>query len=134
MSGVRSDRIYMRTGSTDALFAAGHLIQWLQVRDLQWKTFLTVSMYMSGWAPHDKQPWAFGEPYTSYNRKWLRLKSRLTPYLLLGGGFTRSVTVQFRFCSTLPTCERFMFHGYGIPTVSSVMLYSSLILHGGSAG
>ncbi|CAK9051263.1 unnamed protein product [Durusdinium trenchii] len=50
-------------------------------RDLQWKTFLTVSMYMSGWAPHDKQPWAFGEPYTSYNRKWLQLRARLTPYL-----------------------------------------------------
>ena len=40
-------------------------------------------MYMSGWAPHDKQPWAFGEPYTSYNRKWLQLKSRLSPYLHL---------------------------------------------------
>lgn len=36
---------------------------------------------MSGWSPHDKQPWAFGEPYTSYNRKWLQLKSRLTPYM-----------------------------------------------------
>lgn len=44
------------------------------VRDLQWKTFLTVAMTMSGWAKYDKQPWAFGEPYTSYNRKWLQLK------------------------------------------------------------
>jgi len=51
------------------------------VRDLQWKTFLTASMTMSGWAPRDKQPWTFGEPYTRYNRQALRLKARLTPYL-----------------------------------------------------
>lgn len=51
------------------------------VRDLQWKTFLTAAMTMSGWAPSDKQPWVFGNPYTSYNRRALRLRARLTPYL-----------------------------------------------------
>lgn len=51
------------------------------VRDLQWKTFITAAMTMSGWAPHDKQPWAFGEPYTTYNRRSLTLRARLTPYL-----------------------------------------------------
>lgn len=29
------------------------------------RSFLTVAMTMSGWAKHDKQPWTFGEPYTS---------------------------------------------------------------------
>ena len=29
----------------------------------------------------DKQPWTWGEPYTTYNRAALKLKSRLTPYM-----------------------------------------------------
>merc|ERR1719414_1685985 len=36
---------------------------------------------MSGWAPKDKQPWAQGEPYTTYNRRALQLRARLMPYL-----------------------------------------------------
>mmetsp|Transcript_28708 Transcript_28708/g.66620 ORF Transcript_28708/g.66620 Transcript_28708/m.66620 type:complete len:808 (+) Transcript_28708:73-2496(+) len=52
------------------------------VRDLQFKCFMTVFMVMSGWAANpDKQPWAWGEPYTSINRMYLKLKSRLTPYM-----------------------------------------------------
>ena len=51
------------------------------VRDLQWKCFIPVLMTMSGWAKKDKQPWVYGEPYTSINRKYLRLKMRMTPYM-----------------------------------------------------
>ena len=50
-------------------------------RDIQWKSFLTVFMTMNGWSPNNKQPWRNGEPYTSYARKYLKLKSQLTPYL-----------------------------------------------------
>ncbi|EDQ88138.1 uncharacterized protein MONBRDRAFT_26730 [Monosiga brevicollis MX1] len=50
------------------------------VRDLQWKVFLPVLMTMSGWATYNKQPFVFGEPYTSYNRDALDLKMRLLPY------------------------------------------------------
>lgn len=51
------------------------------VRDLQFKALMTVVMTMSGWAGNpDKQPWTWGEPYTSINRMYLKLKSRLTPY------------------------------------------------------
>jgi alpha-glucosidase len=50
-------------------------------RDLQWKCFLPVLMTMSGWAPKDKQPWIYGEPYTAINRKYLQLKMRMTPYM-----------------------------------------------------
>mmetsp|Transcript_21908 Transcript_21908/g.50010 ORF Transcript_21908/g.50010 Transcript_21908/m.50010 type:complete len:821 (+) Transcript_21908:62-2524(+) len=51
------------------------------VRDLQFKCFMTVLMVMSGWAKNpDKQPWTWGEPYTSINRMFLKLKARLTPY------------------------------------------------------
>jgi len=57
------------------------------VRDLQWKCFIPVFMSMSGWASdnkngiRDKQPWLFGEPFTSINRKYLMLKQRMTPYM-----------------------------------------------------
>lgn len=52
------------------------------VRDLQFKCFMTAMMTMSGWAANpDKQPWTYGEPYTSINRMYLKLKSRLLPYL-----------------------------------------------------
>lgn len=38
-------------------------------RDLQMKVMNTVMMTMSGWAANpDKQPWTWGEPYTSINR------------------------------------------------------------------
>lgn len=51
------------------------------VRDLQWKAFTPVLMTMSGWAGFDKQPWTRGEPYTSINRDYLKLRERLLPYL-----------------------------------------------------
>ncbi|MFF5204371.1 NPCBM/NEW2 domain-containing protein [Streptosporangium sp. NPDC000396] len=50
------------------------------VRDLQWKVFTPALMTMSGWAGKDKQPWVRGEPYTSINRAYLRLRERLLPY------------------------------------------------------
>lgn len=49
-------------------------------RDLQWKMFTPTFLTMSGWAPKDKHPWVYGEPYTSINRKYLRLRERLLPY------------------------------------------------------
>lgn len=52
-----------------------------QVRDLQWKMFTPSFLNMSGWASRDKQPWVWGEPYTSINREYLKLRQRLTPYL-----------------------------------------------------
>ena len=38
-------------------------------------------MTMSGWStPANKQPWAYGAPYTDINRKYLKLRERLLPY------------------------------------------------------
>ncbi|MEG0708445.1 MAG: glycoside hydrolase family 31 protein [Cellulosilyticaceae bacterium] len=62
----------------DAIFAGAANTQ---VRDLQWKCFTPILIQMSGWAPKDKQPWVWGEPYTTYNRTYLNLKLRLTPYM-----------------------------------------------------
>ncbi|GAA3070979.1 hypothetical protein GCM10020000_64470 [Streptomyces olivoverticillatus] len=36
---------------------------------------------MDGWAPSDKQPYRYGDPYTSINRKYLKLKESLLPYM-----------------------------------------------------
>ena len=66
------------TGDVDGIFAGSDKTF---TRDLQWKCFTPVFMSMSGWAPKDKQPYIYGEPYTSINRKYLRLKLRLTPYM-----------------------------------------------------
>ncbi|MEI8004588.1 MAG: TIM-barrel domain-containing protein [Bacteroidota bacterium] len=66
------------TGDVDGIFAGSDKTF---TRDLQWKCFTPVFMSMSGWAPKDKQPYVYGEPYTSINRKYLKLKLRLTPYM-----------------------------------------------------
>lgn len=66
------------TGDVDGIFGGSDKTY---TRDLQWKCFTPVFMGMSGWAPKDKQPWQYGEPYTSINRKYLMLKMRLTPYM-----------------------------------------------------
>lgn len=65
------------TGDVDGIFGGSAKTY---VRDLQWKTFTPILMNMSGWAAKDKQPWVWGEPYTSYNRDALKLRERLTPY------------------------------------------------------
>jgi len=51
-------------------------------RDLQWKCFTPVLYCMNGWAGKmNKSPWAYDEPYRSINRRYLKLKMRLTPYM-----------------------------------------------------
>jgi alpha-glucosidase len=69
------------TGDVDGIFGGSAQTQ---VRDLQWKAFTPVWMIISGWSKQTnlmKQPWIFGEPYTTYNRKYMKLKMRLTPYM-----------------------------------------------------
>jgi alpha-glucosidase (family GH31 glycosyl hydrolase) len=66
------------TGDIDGIFGGSPKTY---VRDLQWKCFTPVLMSMSGWAKYMKQPYIYGDPYTSINRKYLKLKMRLTPYI-----------------------------------------------------
>jgi hypothetical protein len=66
------------TGDIDGIFGGSASTY---TRDLQWKCFTPAMMTISGWAPQGKQPWAFGGNFTNYNRKYLKLKMRLTPYL-----------------------------------------------------
>ena len=66
------------TGDVDGIFGGSDKTY---TRDLQWKCFTPVFMSMSGWAKKNKQPYVYGEPFTSINRKYLDLKMRLTPYM-----------------------------------------------------
>jgi len=67
------------TGDVDAIFGGSPETY---TRDLQWKSFTPVLMGMSGWsAAERKHPWWFAEPYLSINRRYLKLKMRLTPYM-----------------------------------------------------
>ncbi|MCK4998956.1 MAG: NPCBM/NEW2 domain-containing protein, partial [Anaerohalosphaera sp.] len=50
-------------------------------RDLQWKCFTPVLYAMNGWSNISKSPWSYDEPYRSINRKYLKLKMRMTPYM-----------------------------------------------------
>lgn len=52
----------------------------INTRDYQWKTFTTMQLNMDGWGANPKYPQALGEPATSINRWYLKLKSELMPY------------------------------------------------------
>ena len=73
-----SGQVYA-TGDVDGIFGGSPETY---MRDLQWKSFTPVLMGMSGWSKAArKHPWWFEEPYRSINRKYLKLKMRLMPYM-----------------------------------------------------
>jgi len=67
------------TGDVDGIFGGSPETF---TRDLQWKCFTPVFMGMSGWSRTErKHPWWFDEPYRSINRRFLKLRQRLMPYI-----------------------------------------------------
>ena len=52
----------------------------VNMRDFQWKTFTPMQLNMDGWGANEKYPHALGEPATSVNRWYLKLKSEIMPY------------------------------------------------------
>ncbi|MGN8025357.1 RICIN domain-containing protein [Microbacterium sp. 22242] len=88
------------TGDIDGIFGGSADTY---TRDLQWKMFLPTTYAMSGWASSDKQPYRYGEPYTTINRDYLALHERLLPYLYTyqaqahatGLGSTRPLYVDY---------------------------------------
>lgn len=52
----------------------------INTRDFQWKTFTPTQLNMDGWGANEKYPHALGEPFTSINRLYLKLKSEIMPY------------------------------------------------------
>ena len=66
------------TSDMDGIFGGSNPI--INTRDFQWKTFTPMQLNMDGWGSNAKYPHALGEPATSINRLYLKLKSALIPY------------------------------------------------------
>ncbi|MFF8594999.1 NPCBM/NEW2 domain-containing protein [Streptomyces sp. NPDC015220] len=77
-AGATMSGLAYTTGDVDGIFGGSAKTY---TRDLQWKAFLPAVMTMDGWAAQDKQPYRYGEPYTGINRKYLKLKEALLPYM-----------------------------------------------------
>ncbi|MCP3817226.1 NPCBM/NEW2 domain-containing protein [Streptomyces sp. A3M-1-3] len=77
-AGASMSGLAYTTGDVDGIFGGSAKTY---TRDLQWKMFLPVTMTMDGWAAKDKQPFRYGEPYTSVNRDYLKLHESLLPYM-----------------------------------------------------
>ncbi|MGL5787384.1 MAG: TIM-barrel domain-containing protein [Bacteroidales bacterium] len=52
----------------------------VNIRDFQWKTFTPAQLNMDGWGANPKYPHILGEPATSINRWYLKMKSEFMPY------------------------------------------------------
>ena len=62
----------------DGIFGGNHLQ--INIRDYQWKTWSPMQLNMDGWGRNEKYPHALGEPATSINRMYLKMKAELMPY------------------------------------------------------
>ncbi|MFF3394860.1 NPCBM/NEW2 domain-containing protein [Streptomyces sp. NPDC002669] len=99
-AGATMSGLAYTTGDVDGIFGGSAKTY---TRDLQWKMFLGTTMTMDGWAASDKQPFRYGEPYTSINRDYLKLKESLLPYQYsyaheatkTGVGMVRPLVLEF---------------------------------------
>lgn len=66
------------SSDVDGIFGGKNPI--VNTRDFQWKTFTPMQLNMDGWGSNPKYPHVLGEPTTSINRNYLKLKSELMPY------------------------------------------------------
>lgn len=66
------------TSDMDGIFGGENSA--VNTRDFQWKVFTPMQLNMDGWGYNEKYPHALGEPTTSINRNYLKLKSELLPY------------------------------------------------------
>ncbi|MGN6543400.1 MAG: TIM-barrel domain-containing protein, partial [Ginsengibacter sp.] len=66
------------TSDMDGIFGGKNLV--VNTRDFQWRAFMPMQLNMDGWGANEKYPFALGEPATSINRWYLKLKSELIPY------------------------------------------------------
>jgi len=66
------------TSDMDGIFGGKN--EAVNIRDFQWKTFSPMQLNMDGWGSNEKYPHALGEPATSINRMYLKMKSELLPY------------------------------------------------------
>lgn len=66
------------TSDMDGIFGGKNME--VNIRDFQWKAFTPMQLNMDGWGDNPKYPQALGEPATSINRNYLKLKAAMLPY------------------------------------------------------
>lgn len=66
------------TSDMDGIFGGKNME--VNIRDFQWKAFTPMQLNMDGWGANPKYPQTLGEPATSINRNYLKLKAAMLPY------------------------------------------------------
>lgn len=102
------------TSDMDGIFGGGNIP--VNVRDFEWKTFTPLQLNMDGWGANPKYPQALGEPATSINRNYLKLKSELLPYTYScakaavdGLPLIRAMFLDYPNAYTLGTATKYQF-------------------------
>lgn len=102
------------TSDVDGIFGGRNPI--INIREFQWKTFTPMELNMDGWGSNPKYPDALGEPATSINRWYLKLKSRLMPYAYTiareavdGAPIIRAMMLDYPNSYTLGTATQYQF-------------------------
>lgn len=102
------------TSDMDGIFGGKNPV--MNTRDFQWKTFTPMQLNMDGWGANEKYPHALGEPATSINRMYLKLKSELMPYAysfakeaVYGLPMMRAMFLEYPNAYTLGTATQYQF-------------------------
>lgn len=102
------------TSDMDGIFGGQNLV--VNTRDFQWKTFSPMELNMDGWGSNEKYPHALGEPATSINRWYLKLKSEIMPYAYSiaheavdGMPMIRAMMLEWPDAYTLGTATRYQY-------------------------
>ena len=102
------------SSDTDGIFGGKNMP--VNVREFQWKTFTPMELNMDGWGTHPKYAHSLGEPATSINRSYLKLKSMLMPYAYTaaaeavdGKPMIRAMFLDYPNAYTLGTATQYQF-------------------------
>lgn len=102
------------TSDMDGIFGGKNMR--VNIRDFQWKTFSPMQLNMDGWGSNEKYPQVLGEPATSINRNYLKLKSELLPYAytysheaISGKPLIRAMMLDYPNDYTLGTATRYQY-------------------------
>lgn len=102
------------TSDMDGIFGGKNIP--VNVRDFEWKAFTPMQLNMDGWGANPKYPQALGEPATSINRWYLKLKSEFMPYTYSiaheavdGKPMIRAMFLDYPNDYTLGTATRYQF-------------------------
>ena len=102
------------TSDMDGIFGGKNPV--VNARGFEWKTFTPMELNMDGWGANEKYPQALGEPATSINRTYLKLKSSLLPYTysiahqaVSGLPMVRAMLLEYPNAYTLGTATQYQF-------------------------